>query len=119
MNKDSLKKCLDRLQDLSTLEGNWDGYGSLPMSPVAIKMASKFLDASRAFCKSYHIFPTVHGGIAYEFINSGWDYSIEFTPKGEASIWGVEISGEQKELEEIIFEDLNEAFYIEFNSRVK
>ena len=80
---------LERLQAISELTDNWDGYGSpAPEAQTliaALEVLRQFIPASVA---TPSVAPTTTGGIQFEWHQGGWDIEIEVFPDGRAVAWG-------------------------------
>jgi hypothetical protein len=59
----------------------------------AVAAANRLLSARPRLAGSYHIYPGDAGGVLFEFVHSGWDYSVEIGPNGEIEIYGVQVDG--------------------------
>ena len=57
-----MKKALEKLDSFEGLEEGWDGYGGLPISPAAIKVAKMLLEG-------FFICPISDGTIGITFGN--------------------------------------------------
>jgi hypothetical protein len=89
----NLRRCRERIQAIANLEDGWhDGSGERVMQEAVVE-AKKLLSARPQFAGEYHIYPTDTGGILFEFVYSGWDYSVEIGPNGETEIYGVQVDG--------------------------
>jgi hypothetical protein len=67
---------------------------------------------------AFRIYPTMEGGILFEFKTNAWDYSVECRPVGEIEMYGIEVDGEG-ELDPQRFPRLVDAFISEFDRRVE
>ena len=89
-----LSACRERILYLRSLQEGWhDGFGK-PPSPESLATASRLLSRKPGMASSYHIFPTDAGGLLFEFVRSGWNYSIEIGPGGTAEMYGTEMDGD-------------------------
>jgi hypothetical protein len=88
-----LERCRNRIESIANLKQGWNTGDGEAVTPVAIEAAEKLLSSRPRLAGSYHIYPTNVGGILFEFVQSGWDYSIEIAPNGGVEIYGVEIDG--------------------------
>jgi hypothetical protein len=110
-------RCALRLEELAELKPGWHGDGEgEAISTAARKAADTLLQLRPKFLQAYRIYPTLEGGLLIEFIASGWDLSVEFLPKGEVQIYGIETEGDG-ELEPVEFPSLNDDFLAEFDQR--
>jgi len=88
-----LERCRIRIAALASLQGGWhDGDGLTP-TPEAVTTAGRLLSARPPLAANYHIYPTDEGGILFEFLHAGWDYSVEVGPDGTVEIYGVQVDG--------------------------
>ena len=78
-----------RLQEISELGDDWDGYGSPAPSTRALVDS---LDALRRFmprtAAAPAVAPTTDGGVQFEWHQGGWDIEVEVPPGGTAVAWG-------------------------------
>jgi hypothetical protein len=89
----NLERCRERIQAIADLQDGWrDGDGN-HVTQQAIVAAKRLLSARPQLAGGYHIYPTEVGGILFEFVHSGWDYSVEISPNGEIEIYGVQVDG--------------------------
>lgn len=89
-----LDRCGRRIAALSAISDGWhDGGGNAP-THLAVTAALCFLAGNRPLAEHFSIFPTDAGGVLFEFVKEGWDYSVEFWPDGRMETYGVEIDGE-------------------------
>lgn len=89
-----LAVCRDRISELVSLRDGWHyGSGKSP-TPESVTTASRLLSRKPGMAASYRIFPTDTGGLLFEFVRSGWDYSFEIGPTGTLEIVGTEIAGD-------------------------
>lgn len=89
-----LALCRDRISALRSLRDGWhDGSGKTPTSEAAAT-ASRLLAKKPGMAGSYRIFPTDPGGLLFEFVHAGWDYSIEIGPAGTLEMYGTEAAGD-------------------------
>jgi len=90
----NLAVCRERISSLLSLRDGWhDGSGN-PPTPEAAATASRLLSRKPGMAASYRIFPTDSGGLLFEFVRSGWDYSFEIGPTGMLTILGTETAGD-------------------------
>ena len=57
--------------DLASLSENWDGYGAVPISEAALRVA-----------EAIYVVPTCNGGIQVEWHANGWDFEVEVSKAG-------------------------------------
>ncbi len=104
----NLERCRERIQSIASLDDGWhDGVGKT-VTQEAVMAAERLLSARPRLAGSYHIYPTDVGGILFEFVHSGWDYSIETGPNGEIEIYGVQVDG-QGDLDTKVFPSMGES----------
>jgi len=114
---DNVMRCMERLTDLGNLQDGWhDGEGSAP-SDEAIKVAKTFLRQRPSLAGALAVFPTLAGGVLFEFEVHGWDYSVEIEADGGLEFFGIQIEGPE-ELEAKHFMNAGEDFLAEFDARV-
>ena len=89
----NLERCRKRLAALAELAEGWHDGNGKAMAPAAISAARKLLSARPLLAEFYYIYPTDNGGVLFEFVHSGWDYSVEVTPVGGIEIYGVQLEG--------------------------
>lgn len=89
----NLERCCTRLAALAELADGWHDGDGKAIAPAAISAAGKLLSARPLLAEIFHIYPTDNGGVLFEFVHSGWDYSIEATPVGQIEIYGVQVEG--------------------------
>lgn len=90
----SLSACRNRIGSLTSLQDGWhDGRGRAPTAKAS-STASRLLSRKPGMADSYSIFPTDGGGLLFEFVQLGWNYSIEIGPAGKAEIYSTEINGD-------------------------
>ena len=89
----NLERCRMRIQSIASLKDAWrDGDGTA-VTQEAVVAAERLLSARPRLAGGYHIYPTDAGGVLFEFVHSGWDYSVEAGPNGEIEIYGVQVDG--------------------------
>jgi len=90
----NLTACRDRISSLRSLDEGWyDGVGKA-LTPETVATASRLLSRKPAMAANYRIFPTDAGGLLFEFVRVGWNYSIEIGPGGRVEMYGTEIAGD-------------------------
>jgi hypothetical protein len=91
-----MDRCRNRIADLSLLGDGWhDGSGRAPTN-LATSAGRALLTRNPRMAALYRIFPTEAGGLMFEFVRNGWDYSVEIGPDGRAEIYGVEENGDDE-----------------------
>lgn len=114
----SLSKCRDRLSEIGRLQAGWhDGEGT-KIDVSVIEQASLFIARRPRFSPDYRIYPTLTGGVLFEFIVKGWDFSVEFNGDGTAELYGVEVNG-SGELEPRTFAAADDEFFEAFDRQVR
>ena len=102
-----MNQCRASIESIASLEDGWhDGVGRA-VTQSAVMAAETLLSTRPRLAGSYHIYPTEMGGILFEFMHAGWDYSIEAGPNGEIEIFGVQVDG-PNELDTKVFPSMNE-----------
>lgn len=114
---DNVMRRMERLTDLGNIEDGWhDGEGSAP-SDEAIKVARTFLRQRPSLAGAFSVFPTLAGGVLFEFEVHGWNYSVEIGADGGLEFFGIQIEGPE-ELETTHYMNAGEDFLAEFDARV-
>lgn len=109
-----LARCRSRISQLGSLSDGWrDGAGKRPAG-AAVTSAHRLLARNPGLAASYRIFPTEDGGLLFEFVQAGWDYTIEIGSDGRAEIYGVENDGDG-EMETGMLEVDGEEFRAKFD----
>ena len=81
MSKNISCEASAKLQQLKSLPPNWDSYGSCPIQPEVIEMASSLLTGlAKLDMPEPHIVPVPGGGIQFEWENSERGLEIEILP---------------------------------------
>jgi hypothetical protein len=83
---------LQQLDELSTLEDDWNYYGAAAPTPVAISLARRFLEQTqtqvgaiaRDRVRPFHIAP-VPGGVQLEWVSKDGELNLVIGPTGEMS----------------------------------
>jgi hypothetical protein len=88
-----LQQCRVRLDELSRLTDGWDGDATYAVTGAAFAGANQFLGLQPQPGNHYWIFPTVQGGLLFEFEEGNWQLAVEFLTSGEVEFFGVEIPG--------------------------
>ena len=88
-----LAMCRERIASLASLQDGWHDGSGKPPTNAAVVTASRLLSRKPGMAASYRIFPTDDGGLLFEFVRSGWDYSFEIGSTGKLEIFGTETAG--------------------------
>ncbi|MDQ8732408.1 hypothetical protein [Bradyrhizobium sp. LHD-71] len=113
-----VQRCRTRIEEIGRLEPGWhDGSGD-KIAPAALENAFRFLSRRPSLSRTYKVYPTLEGGITFEFEVEGWDLTVEFLGSGGVELYGVEIEG-NREIAPTPFIDLSADFLNEFDNRVK
>ena len=104
----NLERCRKRIQAMAGLKDGWHDGDGRAVTPEAIATADRLLSARPRLAGSYHLYPTDMGGVLFEFVHSGWDYSVEIMPNCEIEIYGVQVDGPD-EIDTIEFSSMDEA----------
>lgn len=83
---------LERLDEIAGLEGNWDSYHALPISPEAIDTGRRVLAVIAMLTEispnlAAQVVPTVDGGVQMEWHEGGWNAEISIEPDGKLDVW--------------------------------
>lgn len=82
-----------RLAELRGLQDGWrDGAGS-KIAAIALTNAESFINATPGTRSLFRIFPTDIGGVLIDLTAKGWEYSVEFGPRGEVEMYGIQADG--------------------------
>lgn len=88
-----LIRSIKRLEVIRGLQNGWyDGKGLAP-SKRTIKRAQEIVEQYPSLDPFLSIFPTVEGGVLFEFEIEAWDYSIEIEKNRRLEFLGVETNG--------------------------
>jgi hypothetical protein len=90
---EALARTMQRLDELSRLERDWDSYGGLPPSEVAIATARRLISAvatrvtpGGANVEPFFTAPVPTGGVQFEWAQPGVELEIEIGPTGSLSV---------------------------------
>lgn len=111
----SLQRCNSRLKEIAELQNGWHNGEGFPISQNASDVAQKLLNKHPSFSDIYRIYPTLDGGILFEFETGGWDLSAEIKPDGQIEMFGVQLNGQEEHVPEL-FDNLEGKFMQVFNS---
>ena len=103
----NLERCRMRIQSIASLKDGWHDGDGKGVTQRAVAAADRLLSARPRLAESYHIYPSDAGGVLYEFVHSGWDYSVEIGPNGDIEIYGVQVDG-PGDLDTKIFPSMDE-----------
>ena len=103
----NLERCRMRIQSIASLKDGWHDSDGKGVTQRAVAAADRLLSARPRLAESYHIYPSDAGGVLYEFVHSGWDYSVEIGPNGDIEIYGVQVDG-PGDLDTKIFPSMDE-----------
>lgn len=80
---------INRLEAMSKLMDDWDGYGSPAPEKqtliASLEVLNQFMSTSVA---APAVAPTTTGGVQFEWHQGGWDIEVEVFPDGRAVAWG-------------------------------
>lgn len=103
-----LKTALARLDELSRLERDWDTYGALPLTQMALQLAEMTMrqvvgslgagQGERA--APYTVMPIADGGVSIEWRVSGAHLELDIGPNGDLSYLLVLQDGDGRQFEE-------------------
>jgi hypothetical protein len=105
----NLERCKARISTLRALKKGWHDGDGLAITDAAAAVAARLLTARPGLSGSYHIYPMDDGGLLFEFVHAGWDYSTEIGPQGAIEIYGVQVDG-PREVDTKGFETVNDDF---------
>jgi hypothetical protein len=107
----NLDRCRVRIATLRELKKGWHDGDGLAITDEAAAAAARLLTARPSLSGSYHIYPMDDGGLLFEFVHAGWDYSTEIGPKGAIEIYGVQVDG-PRDVDAKGFESVNDDFLV-------
>lgn len=74
----------DKLVEMQALDADWDGYSAQPISPMACKLARKFIKLLPTTIYDYEIYPEPDGSVGWECHNeNGFSLYFSFSPDEE------------------------------------
>jgi hypothetical protein len=111
---ENLEKARARLGELRSLPAGWHDGEGMAIAPKAAEAAAMLLYKRPELAGAYRIFPTLGGGLTFEFEKNGWDLSVEFDVDGRPEIYGVKLDGPD-ELEPQGCEELGDKFLAAFD----
>lgn len=114
---ENLENCRRRVDELRGLAAGWHDGGGEAISLKAVDAATALLAKRPDLASAYRIFPTLSGGVTFEFETGGWDLSVELAPDGGSELYGVKLDGPE-EIEPQAFADLGDAFFAAFDERI-
>jgi hypothetical protein len=96
-----------KLDEISQLQPNWDGYNAIPPNPIVIKESKAFLEglpiSVLQFLSIEEITPTPYGTIVMDFYNRGNKLSLEFG-KTQIGFYSDFLNGENVESDGVKFD---------------
>lgn len=104
-----LIRCNERLNELGDLQNGWHNGEGVSIEKVAIANAKSLLNKRPNLSSFYRIYPTLEGGVLFEFEKKGWDLSVEFKSTNQFEIFGVQLDGNREQVPKL-FEDLETEF---------
>lgn len=102
---EELQPALERLREFTSLRDDWDSYGAVPISAVAIERAremaaeiiSKHALSIRPDDYSFDVVPTPDGGVQLEWGVGSQHLEIAIDPEGSLAYLFVTTNGEQRQ----------------------
>jgi hypothetical protein len=83
-----MEPVVNRLWGFSSLQPNWDGYGARSIEPAAVERAFAFLGAvAERLTESPAVFPTVRGGIEFEWHGGQGDLAVTIDRDGNIGLF--------------------------------
>jgi hypothetical protein len=113
-----LKRCRDRVDQLTALQDGWHDGDGKRLSQNAIDAANRFLSQRSGLCHLYKIYPTDDGGIVLEIDTGVWDLSVEFLHDGKVRFYGIEIEGDRT-VGITEFDTIDDQFLAQFDNFTK
>lgn len=90
---DEMEHRQTRMGFIREIRDGWhDGEGMAPSSR-SLGIANSFVISAPAEWENLKIFPTIAGGILFEFITGKWDCSVEVGVDGRIEFFAVEVDG--------------------------
>lgn len=112
MSSNMLRESLVRLDEIKSLEYNWNGYGAEPFSASMISQIEKII---RNLSKQPEIYPTAQSSIQLEYNNENGDYlEFEIFDNGVINQFLLKSNGEsisQKRIPQNTLNKVIESFY--------
>ncbi|WP_158811767.1 hypothetical protein [Beijerinckia sp. L45] len=109
-----LGRCRQRIVELQHLKGGWNDGDGLEIGAHATQAADLLLSKRPHFAGLYKIYPTIAGGVLFEFEHLGWDLSVEISAMGSVEIYGIRIDGPE-EMDVKAFDELDDMFFAAFD----
>jgi hypothetical protein len=110
-------RCYDRIMEIASLPKGWHDGDGKKISTRAVAVAKEFVMQRPEMAGILYIYPTINGGILFEFEKGKWDLSLEILPSGTIELYGVRIDSDEV-LEPLSFAALEPSLMKEINSRV-
>lgn len=112
------RRCIERIGQIALLPSGWhDGEGE-KISKPSVDAAYELIRTRLDLVGLFYIYPTIVGGIVFEFEFGGWDLSLEITPLGTIELYGVKVNDDEA-LEPLTFPDIKSpALMKEINDRI-
>lgn len=93
-----IRESFRKLNGLSKLAENWDGYGSRPIQPVAIRQAASLVEQLSKFSiPAPQIFPVPGGGLQFEWKSAKCGMELEILPNGTMEFLIEDEDGQMRE----------------------
>ena len=90
---EDLMRRRNRLAELRKLQPGWNGDSGEVVNQAALETAERLLSRRPYMSSVFRIYPTIAGGVLFEFRTDDWDYSVECLPDGQIEMYGIEIDG--------------------------
>jgi len=114
---EDLMRCVNRLQELATVEKGWlGGQQGEQLVHLAGMRATQIIFMRSNLANIFRIFPTEDGGISIEFDKSGWSFAVEIMPDGSLEIDGSSNDGKVFEMKS--FEGFSSKFFEAFDEMI-
>ena len=95
-----------RLTELADLEQDWDGYGAMAMSPVALNVASHLIDNLLGLpLPPPELVPVPNGGVQLEWDGETVEVDLEIRPDGTA-VFVCDDNNTREEIDGVLPDDL-------------
>lgn len=111
------KQCrmLDRLAHLESFSDGWYDGDGLGITPAAAEGARSLITKLSSVGYRSYIYPTLEGGVTFEFKRWAADLCIECLPDGKFELTGLLSDGET-ELDCIVYESMNDDIVRDFEN---
>ena len=93
-------KIAERLDELASLEPNWDGYGAKLIDPAALRQASVVLEDLHGWpLREPEIFPVPDGGVQLEWTSGPVELELEFEAGGQSAVFVCDVGHTEQRID--------------------